>query len=254
MHDIRIQLSKEKSWRYFQYNIVKTFQKVRFMTLVVHRQAGKTMFGVFLLASFVLTYNKRTNPRAVVVMKTAAQAFGTYFTRMNDILEKLPPSIYIKKTSQTGVTTATIKRPWFKDYVTVTFAGSGNKNALRGFTNDLVIIDEAAFVDGDIWHSVLKESLDDTEGKALISSTQYGRTWFYKLQKAFNKMNEDGHDFVANIDLDNIDAQLRSDEYIEEKEILAKYSNKWIEYLREQKNDPDAVDIEESPFARETCA
>lgn len=182
-------------------------------------------------------------------MKTAAQAFGVYFKRLHDKLNELPGTIYRVQKSQTGLTTVTIKRPWFKDYVTITFAGIGNIDALRGRTNDFLIIDEAAFMPASVWWDVLKPTLDDTKGKALITSTQWGRGWFYQLQQLFDKLRRDGHTFCANQDYDNVTSMLRSTKEIEEAEILAKGSGKWAAYLREQKNNPDAVDLEEAPYS-----
>ena len=236
-------------WRWFQYKIVKIFQIVRFMTLVVSRQHGKTIFGVDLLVDWLFRYKKRKNPEATIVMETAAQAFAVYFKRTHQILEPLEGILYHVQKSNTGVTVVTFKRPWFGDAATLTFSGTGNAESLRGRTNDLVIIDEAGRVASKVWYEILKETLDDTKGKALITSTQRGRSWFYVLQKSFEKMREEGEDWVANAEFDNVSAMVRTDEEIRRQEALAKATGKWAAYLQEQKNDPDAVDLEEAPFA-----
>lgn len=246
---IRIADHKFKSWRWFQYQLIEKFKNTRFLSLVVHRQSGKTSFGVWLLVDFIFFFDKRRNPECTVILSTSTQAFNVYFRRVHDIIRVLPEKLYKVQKSPTGVTVVTLKRPWIGDWVTVTFAGSGNIEALRGWTNDLVIIDEAASLPSKVWYDVMKDTLDDTGGKALITSTQKGRTWFYKMQKAFEQMRKDGDMWVDSVNYDNVNSMLRSKEHNAQKERLAKATGEWVAYLREQKNNPDAVDLEESPFA-----
>ena len=239
-----------KSLRWFQIEVVKAFYSCRYMTLVAARQLGKTELGAIIIQDFLFRYMRRKNPKFTVVMKTAEQAFDVYFKRIDDRLCNLPKSIYIVQKSKTGLTTVTLKRPWCNDYVTGTFAGTGNAEALRGRSNDLVIIDEAASQASKVWFDILKGTLSDTKGRGLITGTNQGRTWFYKLQQTYKKlMAIDGFNAVVHMEYDNVTGMVDDDAFIFEEELIAKAEGKWATYLRERRNDPDAIDLEEAPFS-----
>ena len=52
---------------------------------------------------------------------------------------------------------------------------------LRGEGLDLVVLDEAAFMDPRVWSEVVRPMLVTTRGSAVILSTPFGRNWFYDL-------------------------------------------------------------------------
>jgi hypothetical protein len=56
-----------------------------------------------------------------------------------------------------------------------------NPDHLRGEGIGLVIVDEAAFVPGEVWREALRPALADTRGKALLVSTPHGRNWFWEV-------------------------------------------------------------------------
>jgi len=64
-----------------------------------------------------------------------------------------------------------------------------NPDHLRGVSLDFVIIDEASLVPEEAWEAVLRPTLADRRGGALIISTPKGRNWFYRL---WLKGQEDG--------------------------------------------------------------
>jgi phage FluMu gp28-like protein len=82
---------------------------------------------------------------------------------------------------------------------TITFPGGGevavrsadNPNSLRGEGLDFVIIDEAAFVDPDVWPSAIRPALSDRQGRALFISTPKGRNWFWEIYRR-GVAHEDG--------------------------------------------------------------
>ncbi len=71
----------------------------------------------------------------------------------------------------------------------ITFPGGGeitvrsadNPNSLRGEGLDFVIVDEAAFVDPDVWPQAIRPALSDRQGRALFISTPRGRNWFWEI-------------------------------------------------------------------------
>lgn len=58
---------------------------------------------------------------------------------------------------------------------------AGKGDTIRGFTVDTVIVDEAAFIDDEIYTSVLRPMLFTTEGEFILSGTPWGKEgYFYK--------------------------------------------------------------------------
>lgn len=77
----------------------------------------------------------------------------------------------------------------------IEFKSADKPDRLRGEGLDLLVIDEAAFIrDGArLWHEVLRPTLTDRQGRALIISTPCGRDWFHALWRA----GRDGADDTA---------------------------------------------------------
>lgn len=69
-----------------------------------------------------------------------------------------------------------------KQFGEITFKTGDNPDLLRGEGLDLLIIDEAAFVDPRLWET-LRPALVDQKGKAVMISTPYGLNWFYKMHQ-----------------------------------------------------------------------
>lgn len=67
-----------------------------------------------------------------------------------------------------------------KQFGELTFKTGDNPDLLRGEGLDLLIIDEAAFVDPRLWET-LRPALVDQKGSAVMISTPYGLNWFYKM-------------------------------------------------------------------------
>lgn len=56
-----------------------------------------------------------------------------------------------------------------------------NPDRLRGSGLDYLVLDEAAFIPRYVWQAILRPSLSDKRGKALLISTPRGRNWFYRV-------------------------------------------------------------------------
>jgi len=56
-----------------------------------------------------------------------------------------------------------------------------NPASLLGAGLDLLIIDEAARVNEDVWRTHLRPTLTDRNGRAIFISTPYGKNWFYDM-------------------------------------------------------------------------
>lgn len=64
----------------------------------------------------------------------------------------------------------------------LSFKSADSPDNLRGEGLDYVVVDEAAYQDADVWFEVLRPSLSDKRGGALLISTPNGVTnWFYQM-------------------------------------------------------------------------
>lgn len=236
------------TWRWFQWHIVQQHRNTRYLTLLCSRQHGKTRYGVELIMDFIFRYTKRQNPLVVVTMPTAEQVYDVWFTRLHHKLAPLLNLIYTKQGSRGSALSMTIHRTWLEkpDYVTIEFHGSGNPKALKGRTADLIVGDEMAFVTQTFWTQVLEPMLDDTDGKALLTSTINGHNWFSNLCDGHRKMNNHK---AKHIEFNPLTAQLRSDRWVKDKESYARATDGWQDYLREYWHDRTAASYEEAPFS-----
>lgn len=66
---------------------------------------------------------------------------------------------------------------------------------IRGYSADMVIIDEAAFIDDSIFEDIVEPMLYATSGKMILASTPYGTSsYFYRK---FDKAKYDGNDWQS---------------------------------------------------------
>lgn len=73
----------------------------------------------------------------------------------------------------------TLLKVKFKNGSSLSFKGADNERSLRGRGLTYLVIDEAAFIEQDIWTRALRPALSDRNGKVLLISTPNGRNWFY---------------------------------------------------------------------------
>lgn len=239
-------------WRGWQRDLLKLYRKFPKIANTVPRQGGKTAFAVKLIEDFIFRYTERAFPCSLITAKTCEQAYALYFKRLDQLLSKLPESLYIKQGSvSSGHMTVTIKRPWVGDYVTVEIVGTGNANALKGRTIDLLVSDEAAFYDKDILFDVLLPTMDDVpKAKAFITSTVNGMNHYYDLFHSWEKLQKERvKTGVAafNRTLDTI--RLRTKEWIDNKRALYAAAGKLHKFNQEYYNDWNAAPAEVLPFS-----
>lgn len=75
---------------------------------------------------------------------------------------------------------------------TISLRGADNPNALRGVGLDDVVFDEAADIDENAWHEVIRPTLADRGGSAIFMGTPRGYNWFYRLYNLGEAVNDDG--------------------------------------------------------------
>lgn len=187
---MKIEVLKDSALTLWQKFAAKRFFLQKFLCLVVSRQCGKTYLGHFIVVDFIFKYCKRKNPVAIIAANTHEQAFDLYFAKIDAQLKDLPEWLYLKKGSAKNGYTITIKRPWLKDYVTIYLIGTENPKAVRGKTVDLLVLDEMAFFNPDIWLSIFEPMLITTKGYVYATSTPNGFNHFYKLFKHHQTKNQ----------------------------------------------------------------
>jgi hypothetical protein len=61
------------------------------------------------------------------------------------------------------------------------FLSADNPDSIRGFGFQGLVLDEAASIPRDVWHYVLRPTIAQTLGWAVLVSTPKGRNWFYDM-------------------------------------------------------------------------
>ena len=91
-------------------------------------------------------------------------------------LKRLVPRIWIKSKNETDLRIELINGS------TIELKGTENAMALRGRSLAGVVLDEAAFMDREVWAEVIRPALADKQGWALFISTPDGTaSWFYDM-------------------------------------------------------------------------
>ena len=91
-------------------------------------------------------------------------------------LKKLVPKIWIQAKNETDLRLDLINGS------SIELKGTENAMALRGRSLAGVVLDEAAFMDSDVWFEVIRPALADKQGWTLFISTPDGTaSWFYDL-------------------------------------------------------------------------
>jgi hypothetical protein len=91
-------------------------------------------------------------------------------------MKKLVPPEWVKSKNETD-----LKIELINDSM-IELKGTENAMALRGRSLAGVVLDEAAFMDSEVWFEVIRPALADKQGWALFISTPDGTaSWFYDL-------------------------------------------------------------------------
>ena len=91
-------------------------------------------------------------------------------------LKRLVPKVWIKAKNETDLRLDLINGS------SIELKGTENAMALRGRSLAGVVLDEAAFMDRDVWAEVNRPALADKQGWALFISTPDGTaSWFYDM-------------------------------------------------------------------------
>ena len=141
----------------------------RFRVLVAGRRFGKSYLSCIELLKAAIERKGETYFYCAPTYRMAKDiAWKT--------LKRLVPQVWIKSKNESD-----LKIELINDSV-IELKGTENAMALRGRSLAGVVLDEAAFMDPEVWFEVIRPSLADKQGWALFISTPDGTaSWFYDL-------------------------------------------------------------------------
>lgn len=153
----------------FKYQVELHNDERRWKIIAGGRRVGKSKMALMEMLKHCIEVPKAS---AWWVAPTLATSRDVGWKEFKELSENIKPIIKSLNETRMEVT--------FINGSTMTFKGADNEAALRGRGLTYLIIDEAAFVDEDIWVKVLRPALTDRKGKAILISTPNGKNWFYE--------------------------------------------------------------------------
>lgn len=141
----------------------------RFRVLAAGRRWGKTK----LAAHEAIKAAQEPNQ----VVWWVANTYKNVARGYKEVLRQLPPSM-LKKVAP--VYTSTTLYLQFKNGSVIEFYSGGSPDALAGEGVNFVVVDEGGLIPDNVWSQLIRPTLSDTLGRALIISTPRARNWFWK--------------------------------------------------------------------------
>lgn len=144
--------------------------ETRFKILAGGRRVGKSASAISEIIKHCL---EMPNALAWWVSPTYQEAREVGWEAFNQYYDALLPAI---KGYHQGV-----MRVEFINGSKIYFKGADRRDSLRGRGLTMLVGDEFAFAQRDIWFKVLRPALSDRKGKAVLPSSPNGRNWFMDL-------------------------------------------------------------------------
>ena len=138
----------------------------RFKVVAAGRQWGKSLYTTRAASGIALT---KDGSIGMVIAPFASQAYND-FTAIQEFI----PKQYIDSISARWLTLT------LKNKSKIMMRSGENITAIRGYTLDWVLMDEAAFCDEDVW-KVVEPELGPRMGVGWFVSSTNGKNWFYDL-------------------------------------------------------------------------
>ena len=155
------------SLRYAQGQVFES--RKRFRVLVAGRRFGKSYLSCIELLRGAIERPGETFFYAAPTYRMAKDIAWK-------VMKKLVPKAWIKSKNETDLKIELVNGS------TIELKGTENAMALRGRSLAGVVLDEAAFMDREVWFEVIRPALADKQGWALFISTPDGTaSWFYDM-------------------------------------------------------------------------
>jgi hypothetical protein len=136
----------------------------RFITAVCGRRFGKTFVSMHLMAKVARYPNKRV----WYIAPTYRMAKQIMWKQLKKRLLALN---WIAKINESDLSIQLINGS------EISLRSADNPDSLRGVGLHAIILDEAADMDPEVWHEVLRPTLSDTGGRAVFLGTPKGMNW-----------------------------------------------------------------------------
>lgn len=140
-----------------------------FIVVCAGRQSGKTYAAIVQALKWAL---EDSGSRTWIVSPSETQSKRIY----KDLIGILSKTSLVKKTTSSS---GNVQLELVNESI-IDFKSSAMDDNLRGYSVDYLILDEAAFIDRDVFQTVILPTLNVRGKKVLIISTPRGRNWFYE--------------------------------------------------------------------------
>jgi len=192
--------------------------EVKYAVLTTGRQWGKTLLAQNLLLKWAL---EKPNQVLMWVSPVYSQA-RKVFTSIN---EAIGASGLVKENHKSNLMITLLNGS------VIHFKSGERPDSLRGFTNDYLVIDEAAFIRDEVWNTILKPTILVKGKKVLFISTPKGKNYLYSLSVRGQDPNQPSYIYLKGssydtpfISEDELDEARRSlPEDIFRQEILGEF-------------------------------
>ncbi len=162
-----VKTTPEISLRWAQGEVFNS--KKRFRVLVAGRRFGKSYLSCIELLRGAINRPGETFFYCAPTYRMAKDIAWK-------VLKRLVPKVWIRAKNETDLRLDLINGS------SIELKGTENAMALRGRSLAGVVLDEAAFMESEVWFEVIRPALADKEGWALFISTPDGTaSWFYDL-------------------------------------------------------------------------
>lgn len=201
----------------------------RWIFVVAHRRAGKTVALVNQLIRAAVTNKRKTPPpRYAYIGPSFAQTKDLAWAYVKFYTASIP-GMQFSESELTAI---------FPNGAKITlYGGSSAYERMRGLYFDGVVMDEYAMLNPDAWASVVRPTLADYRGFALISGTSNGDDHFHEM-KQMALANPDSWSYF-DIKVSDTDA-LHPDEVEEMKVSMRSSSGSNAKFDREMMNSFEA--------------
>jgi len=141
----------------------------RFRIVVAGRRFGKSMLAINELAKFSV----KPKQRVLALYSTYRQAKTVI---LDELLDRLYAKNWIKDVNKSELTIT------LRNDSKIFIRSADNREALRGSRYDFIVMDECADLHPDVWTTICRPMLADSNGHALFIGTPKGKgNWFYDL-------------------------------------------------------------------------